>query len=83
MTMYWVIELLLCEYYYIVYPLQVWKDALNTKQQSPYMNHAVPGAIQNFKFCPYEVCTCPNKYSLARLHITGCIVATMHGSSGR
>ena len=35
--------------------LQVWKDALSRKQQSPYMNYVAPGALQSFRFCPYEV----------------------------
>ena len=35
--------------------MQVWKDALVRKQQSPYMNLVAPAALQSFRFCPYEV----------------------------
>lgn len=34
---------------------QIWKDALVSKQQSPYMTHEVAGgAIRGFAFAPYE-----------------------------
>mmetsp|Transcript_28817 Transcript_28817/g.46599 ORF Transcript_28817/g.46599 Transcript_28817/m.46599 type:complete len:579 (-) Transcript_28817:19-1755(-) len=37
------------------FQVQIWKDALKTKQQSPYMRHAIPGQeIQDVKFRPYE-----------------------------
>lgn len=36
--------------------LQVWKDALTSKQQSPYMAHQLAGGgLRRFAFCPYEV----------------------------
>ena len=36
--------------------MQVWKDALAQKQESPYMRHTLAsGTIRNFHFCPYEV----------------------------
>ena len=35
---------------------QVWKDALTSKQQSPYMTHRLAGGtLRNFRFVPYEV----------------------------
>jgi len=36
--------------------VQVWKDALGTKQNSPYMRHqfALGQKINSMKFCPYE-----------------------------
>jgi U3 small nucleolar RNA-associated protein 7 len=36
--------------------VQVWKDAMVEKQQSPYMNHRLaPGqSIRSLAFCPYE-----------------------------
>eukprot|EP00238_Polyblepharides_amylifera_P014486 CAMPEP_0196594314 /NCGR_PEP_ID=MMETSP1081-20130531/78000_1 /TAXON_ID=36882 /ORGANISM="Pyramimonas amylifera, Strain CCMP720" /LENGTH=224 /DNA_ID=CAMNT_0041918545 /DNA_START=62 /DNA_END=733 /DNA_ORIENTATION=+ len=36
--------------------VQVWKDALGTKQKSPYMTHRLPPGSQgsNLRFCPYE-----------------------------
>lgn len=35
--------------------LQVWKDALSSKQQSPYMTHTVAGGImRDTGFCPYQ-----------------------------
>eukprot|EP00898_Chlorokybus_atmophyticus_P001320 jgi/Chlat1/2189/Chrsp17S02743 len=35
--------------------IQVWKDALDRKQVSPYMNHLMPGVqVQDFGFCPYD-----------------------------
>ena len=35
--------------------VQVWKDALGAKAQSPYMAHTLAGgALRNFRFCPYE-----------------------------
>lgn len=37
-------------------PLQVWKDALTSKQQSPYMAHRLAGGtLRSFRFVPYEV----------------------------
>jgi U3 small nucleolar RNA-associated protein 7 len=34
----------------------VWKDALGSKQQSPYMTHTLAGgALHGLRFCPYEV----------------------------
>lgn len=39
--------------------VQVWKDALAQKQESPYMRHTLAsGVLRNFHFCPYEV-PCP------------------------
>ena len=36
--------------------LQVWKDALTHKQQSPYMRHTLAGGtMRDLSFCPYEV----------------------------
>ena len=36
--------------------LQVWKDALAQKQQSPYMRHTLSGGtLRDMRFCPYEV----------------------------
>lgn len=36
--------------------LQVWKDALQTRQPAPYMRHFLSnGLVQDFHFCPYEV----------------------------
>ncbi|KAI9014444.1 WD40-repeat-containing domain protein [Phycomyces nitens] len=33
----------------------VWKDALRTKQESPYMNHLQPSSsVSDIRFCPYE-----------------------------
>lgn len=33
----------------------VWKDAFKTKQQSPYMNHLIPGSrIQKIRYVPFE-----------------------------
>ncbi|KAI7836421.1 hypothetical protein COHA_009721 [Chlorella ohadii] len=35
--------------------IQVWKDALTSKQQSPYMTHRLAGGtLRNFRFVPYE-----------------------------
>ncbi|GAB4820586.1 hypothetical protein N2152v2_007632 [Parachlorella kessleri] len=35
--------------------VQVWKDALSTKAQSPYMTHRLlNGTLQDLHFCPYE-----------------------------
>ncbi|KAK9916905.1 hypothetical protein WJX75_008601 [Coccomyxa subellipsoidea] len=35
--------------------VQVWKDALAQKQESPYMCHTLAsGVLRNFHFCPYE-----------------------------
>ncbi|BDA41031.1 WD repeat-containing protein 46 [Coccomyxa sp. Obi] len=35
--------------------VQVWKDALAQKQESPYMRHTLAsGTIRDFHFCPYE-----------------------------
>ncbi|KAI8873582.1 BING4CT-domain-containing protein [Ramicandelaber brevisporus] len=35
--------------------VSIWRDALTTKQQSPYMNHTEEGStITNIQFCPYE-----------------------------
>ncbi|EIE26391.1 WD40 repeat-like protein [Coccomyxa subellipsoidea C-169] len=35
--------------------VQVWKDALAQKQESPYMRHTLPsGVLRDFQFCPYE-----------------------------
>ncbi|PSC71469.1 WD40 repeat [Micractinium conductrix] len=35
--------------------VQVWKDALASKQQSPYMTHTLAaGTLRDFHFCPYE-----------------------------
>ena len=37
--------------------INVWKDALTSKQQSPYMSHNLQGGqLRDFHFCPYEVC---------------------------
>ena len=36
--------------------LQVWKDALSSKQQSPYITHTLAGGtLRAFHFCPFEV----------------------------
>lgn len=36
--------------------VQVWKDALAQKQDSPYMRHTLAsGTLRDFHFCPYEV----------------------------
>lgn len=55
--------------------VNVWKDALSNKQQSPYMSHTVQGGqLRDFHFCPYEVCVLllPKSLGLesARLYIT-------------
>lgn len=35
--------------------VQIWKDALSTKQQQPYMSHVVTnGLIEHLEFCPFE-----------------------------
>lgn len=35
--------------------VQVWKDALGGKQQSPYMTHTLAGGtLRDLRFCPYE-----------------------------
>jgi len=35
--------------------VQVWKDAIKTKQISPYMNHLIAGAeLVDLHFCPFE-----------------------------
>ena len=35
--------------------VQVWKDALTRKQQSPYMRHTLAGGtMRDLRFCPYE-----------------------------
>lgn len=37
------------------YQVQIWKDALRTKQQSPYMRHARPGdEVLQVRFRPFE-----------------------------
>ena len=33
---------------------QVWKDALSSKADAPYLNHEVPGNLRSLAFCPYE-----------------------------
>ena len=34
---------------------QIWRDALRTKQQTPYMSHTLlDGALEGLGFCPYE-----------------------------
>jgi len=33
---------------------QVWKDALSSKAEAPYLNHEVHGSLRNLAFCPYE-----------------------------
>ena len=33
---------------------QVWKDALSSKAEAPYLNHEVQGSLRNLAFCPYE-----------------------------
>jgi len=36
--------------------INIWKDALTSKQQSPYMSHNLQGGqLRDFHFCPYEV----------------------------
>lgn len=36
--------------------INVWKDALTSKQKSPYMTHNLQaGQLRDFHFCPYEV----------------------------
>ena len=38
--------------------INVWKDALTSKQKSPYMTHNLQaGQLRDFHFCPYEVCS--------------------------
>ena len=40
--------------------LQVWKDALSSKQQAPYMTHTLlGGTLRGLRFCPYEVRRAP------------------------
>ncbi len=35
--------------------VQVWKDALSTKADAPYLNHHVlGGALRDVQFCPFE-----------------------------
>lgn len=35
--------------------VQIWKDALQTKQAAPYMTHSlVTGVLRDLSFCPYE-----------------------------
>ena len=35
--------------------VQVWKDALQSKQRSPYMSHELPGRqVSECRFCPFE-----------------------------
>jgi U3 small nucleolar RNA-associated protein 7 len=35
--------------------VQVWKDALQSKQKSPYLNHEMPGKqCADLRFCPFE-----------------------------
>lgn len=35
--------------------VNIWKDALTSKQQSPYMSHNLQGGqLRDFHFCPYE-----------------------------
>jgi hypothetical protein len=39
--------------------VQVWRDALASKAQSPYMTHRLAGGVlRDFHFCPYEVREC-------------------------
>lgn len=39
--------------------INIWKDALTSKQQSPYMSHNLQGGqLRDFHFCPYEVGHC-------------------------
>ena len=33
---------------------QVWKDALSSKAEAPYLNHEVHGTLRSLAFCPYE-----------------------------
>jgi U3 small nucleolar RNA-associated protein 7 len=36
--------------------VQVWKDALSSKAQAPYMTHRLMGGtLRDLHFCPYEV----------------------------
>lgn len=36
--------------------INVWKNALTSKQKSPYMTHNLQGdQLRDFHFCPYEV----------------------------
>ena len=36
--------------------INIWKDALTSKQRSPYMTHTLQaGQLRDFHFCPYEV----------------------------
>ena len=40
--------------------INIWKDALTSKQQSPYMTHNLQGGqLRDFHFCPYEVQALP------------------------
>lgn len=49
--------------------MQVWKDALVQKQESPYMRHTLAsGTIRDFHFCPYEV-TVPSPSILTLIHV--------------
>ena len=35
--------------------MQIWKDAVKTKQRSPYLSHEMPGKqVTDVRFCPYE-----------------------------
>ena len=44
--------------------VNVWKDALATKQKSPYMTHSLQaGQLRDFHFCPYEVSARPTPCS--------------------
>ena len=54
--------------------MQVWKDALTHKQQSPYMRHTLSGGtLRDMHFCPYEVTT-PSSLS------THCLAALLPGA---
>ena len=36
--------------------VEIWQDALSTKQSIPYMSHLVSGDISDLQFCPFEDC---------------------------
>ena len=54
--------------------LQVWRDALSSKAQAPYMNHELAGgALRSLTFCPYEdVLAAGHAGGLSTLLVPGC-----------
>ncbi len=55
---------------------QVWKDALSSKAEAPYLNHEVHGSLRNLAFCPYEDV-------LAAGHSAGISTVRFRSSRGR